>query len=163
MSFLFGHLYESTPKFTHDQFMFRHKGERGGAASESTPASLDACSRVQGKLNGEDGRDGHPSSPPQPSKRKRRRSSSQEHAPDDQPTAARTDDQFDGTRSRRLVRETIPADRHDNTSLLSSPAAYTVAWQREAYEAALRTDSGDWNDINLVSVSGYHQEREEEL
>ncbi|OQN96810.1 hypothetical protein B0A48_17370 [Cryoendolithus antarcticus] len=41
-----------------------------------------------------------------------------------------------------------------------SPAAITSARKQEAHDAALE---GDWDDITLVSVSGYHQEIEVEL
>ncbi|OQN96318.1 hypothetical protein B0A48_17574 [Cryoendolithus antarcticus] len=41
-----------------------------------------------------------------------------------------------------------------------SPAAIASARKQEAHDAALE---GDWDDITLVSVSGYHQEIEVEL
>jgi hypothetical protein len=41
MSFLFGHLYDSPCKFTHDQAMFRKKGGDAGIVPESRPRTLD--------------------------------------------------------------------------------------------------------------------------
>ena len=55
----------------------------------------------------------------------------------------------DGQRAATIVRTISPED-------------YSEAWKREAFEAALGTNPSDWNDINLVSVSG-HTQREEEL
>lgn len=54
-------------------------------------------------------------------------------------------------------------DIHPDDASPLSPHDYSEAWKRQAFEAALGGSSTDWNDIALVSVSGHHQEREEEL
>lgn len=44
----------------------------------------------------------------------------------------------------------------------SSPVNHTMAFRREAFQAALSSDGHEWSDVGLVSVSG-HQVKEEEL
>ncbi|KAK6428281.1 hypothetical protein LTR95_015577 [Oleoguttula sp. CCFEE 5521] len=55
---------------------------------------------------------------------------------------------------------TVPGDSISTPCRSMSPAAITSARKQEAHDAALE---GDWDDITLVSVSGYHQEIEVEI
>lgn len=66
-------------------------------------------------------------------------------------------------RSESELEKPAPPPPPDATLL--SDQEYSEAWKQEAFEAALGTSpgSGTWNDISLVSVSGHHQQREEEL
>lgn len=189
MSFLFGHLYETPCKFTHDQAMFRKKGRGTGGASVSEfklpghhkeqPAGSDANYEREARSSSPDGSFQH------------RPDAKTPHAPSRGPSELAHDhDKNHPTKKRRRSDDpsesehampSIQAERsaanifaRSSASLqLSSAAPYgdspplssyehSEAWKQQAFDAARGAGSSDWNDITLVSVSG-HQEREQEL
>jgi hypothetical protein len=191
MSFLFGHLYDSPCKFTHDQAMFRKKGGDAGIVPESRPRTLD--NNIAEPSVGRDvDREQEPRSFPADvslqhlpnTKASYRRSHDLPALAQEHDKAPVVSDTGDTTRKRRRPdtpsenRQAVPsvqAERNtanisdsSSTSLQIPSAAplssyeYSEAWKQQAFEAAQGTGSSNWNDITLVSVSG-HQEREKEL
>ena len=92
----------------------------------------------------------------QPSRKRRRQS------PNLEPTPYRPSGASPGQHGRVAAIPVESSNPAGSGSAPLSPNEYTVAWQREAFDAALGTGSVDWNQITLTSVAG-HQEREKEL
>jgi len=192
MSFLFGHLYDSPCKFTHDQAMFRKKGGDAGVVLESKPGTPGDRTKQQTE-NDVDRERGACSSLSEASLQllpnattAHTRLGDHTELADDHNTAStdrtfkkrrRSDDESKveqaapSAKEERIVVDTgaRPADELQMPSKAShvnppslSPYEYSEAWKQQAFEAAQGTGPSNWNDITLVSVSG-HQEREEEL
>lgn len=187
MSFLFGHLYDSPCKFTHDQTMFGKKGGDAGIVPESRPRTPDN-NHAEPSV-GKDEAKGSSSSnlslqTPANAKTPHIRLQGHNepaHKHDAAPVVPHPDHI---TKKRRRSdniseseRETPPVQAERNTANISdrpssglqtsstaplSSYEYSEAWKQQAFEAAQGVGSNNWNDITLVSVSG-HQEREQEL
>ncbi|GAB7329712.1 hypothetical protein MBLNU13_g01444t1 [Cladosporium sp. NU13] len=193
MSFLFGHLYDAPCKFTHDQAMFREKGGDAGVAQGpgSVVAENHREQAVEKMVNHE--REARSSSPDfslhsLPNAKtphiRLQDPKTLAHDHDAAPVISNTDHptrnrrRSDGPSDSHRAMPSVHAERsatdvssrslsaglrvHAESPPLSS-YEYSEAWKQQAFEAAQNTGSSDWNDITLVSVSGYHQEREEEL
>jgi hypothetical protein len=201
MGFLFGHLYDSQRKFTHDQAMFR----RMASATETEPKPRPVSPGQESMPDVTVERNATSDRPPVREEATLPRDDTgisntgvtPRLAPEtairrelDSATIADSADNLSGQSTRKRRRSNdgpnkatiIPANQSGNDGervpthpLLDSngqrtatifrpisPEDYAEAWKREAFEAALGTNPGDWNDITLVSVSG-HQQREEEL
>lgn len=145
MSFLFGHLYDAQCKFTHDQIMLR-KTAAGVPESRATTPGKD----VETLTN--------------QTTRKRRRSVDEAMMNNLPPPTGETNGGTEGisVRPSAIASSARLKAQHDYPSSLS-PHEYSEAWKRQAFDAASGESSADWNDITLISVSGHHQEREEEL
>ena len=191
MSFLFGHLYETPCKFTHDQAMFRKEGGDVSNLSGSE-SKLPGDNREQ--IAGTDAnheREARSSSSDVSLQHRSNAATSHARSRDqtrlayerDSPHAISTPDHITKKR-RRSDRPSeseyaVPSDQAKrntaNTPALKmssttsnidpptlSPYECSEAWKQQAFEAARGTGSSNWNDITLVSVSG-HQECEKEL
>ena len=187
MSFLFGHLYETPCKFTHDQAMFRKKGgETGGASvSESKlpgdqkeqPAGSDANYEREARSSSPDEsfQDRPDAKTPQtPSRRPSELAHDHGHPPKKRRRSGDPSESEHAVPSIQAERSAANIAARSSTGLQVSSAAphgdspplssyeHSEAWKQQAFDAARGTGSSDWNDITLVSVSG-HQEREQEL
>jgi hypothetical protein len=186
MSFLFGHLYDSPCKFTHDQAMFGKKGGDAGVVPESRPRTPDDHA---GPSTGKDvNREQEMRSFPTvvslqhlPNTARSRDIAGLVQGHDKAPSVSntdhitkkrrRSDDTLDSEHevpSVQAGRNTANATARSLTDLQTLSAAplssyeYSEAWKQQAFEAAQGVGSSNWIDITLVSVSG-HQEREQEL
>jgi len=190
MSFLFGHLYETPCKFTHDQAMFHKMGGKVGVVPESRPETPDNHTVPSAEKRVIDEREArssssnlslHHRSNAMISHTRLRDHTELAHEHDAAPAVSnqdhtnkkrrRSDDVSESEHEAPLVRaECIGASTstHPSTGLQVSSAAplssyeYSEAWKQQAFEAAQGIGSSNWNDIALVSVSG-HQIHEEEL
>lgn len=190
MSFLFGHLYETPCKFTHDLAMFRKKGGevRNPSGSESKlpeddteqPAGTDSNYEREAHSSTSDVSFQHrPNATKSHARSRGQTGLAYNH--DIAPVVAvadhatkkrrRSDDLLESENAVPSIQaecNTADISGRPSTSLRVSSAAplssyeYSEAWKQQAFEAARGTGSSNWNDITLVSVSG-HQEREEEL
>lgn len=146
MSFLFGHLYDAPCKFTHDQSMLRKTAGATVVVPESRAATP--------------GKDTEHSTKQVTKKRRRTDDEIARHTP---PPTARAGSTASDMSIRPTTGSSARLDFHPDDASSLSPHDYSEAWKRQAFEAALGGSSTGWNDIALVSVSGHHQEREEEL
>jgi hypothetical protein len=190
MSFLFGHLYETPCKFTHDQAMFRKMGGDVRVVPESRPDTQDNRTEPSVGKNGRHEREACPSSSNLSLQHRSNATISHTRSRDqtgpvyDRETAPIVSNPYHATKkqrrsddgsksdhetlSLRAERNAVNISNRPSAGLQVSSAAplssheYSEAWKQQAFEAATGTGSSNWNDITLVSVSG-HQEREEEL
>lgn len=185
MSFLFGHLYDTPCKFTHDQEMFRKTGDANAVVPESGSRHLESIEERSATTIGKGGlsetatshtHTWQPAALPHDNKRRdvasaatvaddhaKKRRRSDDHAADDRKTpAAQEEDGTGSTSSRPSCSSRVLSAAASAVPISLSPQEYSEAWKQQAFEAAQGKNSIDWNDITLVSVSG-HQEREKEL
>lgn len=147
MSFLFGHLYDAPCKFTHDQSMLRKTTSATVVVPESRAATP--------------GKDAEHSTKQATKKRRRTDDETARNMPP--PTAQAGSTTSDMSIRPSATGSSARLEFHPDDASSLSPHEYSEAWKRQAFEAALGGSSTDWNDIALVSVSGHHQECEEEL
>ena len=189
MNFLFGHLYNTPPTFTHDQTMLRKRAPpRMTPRPDSRPVSAKGTSsmqtakskhtptpkrtmpgphnRIEAVTMVNSGGEGYDSDleivepTPTPTSKRRRRCSELEDA--DHGRLARLRRQRCTVQQPSQTANDDPDATEDEDTGHGCSEASRLALRRAAYDAALEDGEASWSGLELVSVSG-HQAREEEL